>query len=264
MRRTALLTGTLLTLALVPALHAQTWEVRVQGGPSRYGGYPQGSYSRYGGYPGYRNGYGSGYPEIGHMDRVSVLAHEIDVTATALHRGFEYNNRRPDWAENRAMLALHDLNREARHFHAEVESYAQSPWHTVNDFRRLERSFFVTERTLEAIGPRPYVDRGMERMYVSMNEIARLYGMRSGYGHWRSHGARDWSRYDQRGYGDRRHDGSGYPGAYTGARGGDYGSGAYDDPAAYDDRGTYDDQGAYGDQVPDDDGTSYDAPPPQR
>jgi hypothetical protein len=207
MRRTTLITATLLTLSLAPALRAQSWGLQVQLGST----------------DGYGYGYGSGnfYPDVVHIDRVSELAHQLDETATYIHRQFERNNRRPDWAESRAMLQLHALNEQAAHFHDEVESYRQDPRHTAGDFARLEQAFRAADRSLQRIAPRPYVDHGMERIYVLMNELSRYYGRRSGYGH--------WGAYD-RGHGHYGHDDgydhNGYdPGDYD--QDGDYGDPPY-------------------------------------
>jgi hypothetical protein len=176
MRRTAALTLTLLAVVLAPALAAQTHK-RDERFADRRGDHAGG------GYP---------YPGVAHMDRVSRLAREIHETAAHIRHQYERNNRRPDWAERRAMLGLRDLDAQAARFHARVDGYRRSPRHTVADFQRLERAFHGAARTLGAIAPRPYVDRGMDRIYGLMNEIARHYGRGRRDGHWRS--GPDWDR----------------------------------------------------------------------
>lgn len=220
MRSVAPVTLTLLTLALAPALHAQ-W----RGGHDRYEDRR---------WDGDHRGYS--YPGPAQVDRVARLAHEIHETSAYIHRKFERNNRRPDWAERRAMQALHELDEQAGHLHAEVETYRPNPRHTVNDFRRLEQAFYGALRPLEAIAARPYVDQGMERIYVLMNELARYYGRRSGYGGWRSHYSRDPWRYDQGGYDRDGHRRGGHAGDPDRDGGGRYG-----DPGAYDYEDTDDD-----------------------
>jgi hypothetical protein len=193
MRRIAPVTFTCLGLALAATLSAQGWRDQERYGDGRRDGY-RGEPS---------------YPQLAHMDRVSRLAHEIHQTSAYIHQKFERNNRRPDWAERRAMLGLHELNVQAARFHDEVESYRGNPRHTIDDFRRLEQSFFLAARSLERIDRRPYVDQGMDRIFVSMNDIARYYGRARGYGRWGAFDGDSW-RYDDRDrYAEPRRDGGG-------------------------------------------------------
>ncbi|MEO6195210.1 MAG: hypothetical protein ABIS20_19500 [Thermoanaerobaculia bacterium] len=189
MRHTTLITASILALSLAPAAQAQSWGVHVQLGST----------------DGYRDGYRYSYPDIGHVDRVSRLAHEIDRTATFIHDQAERNNRRPDRAEARALADLHELNEQAAHFHDVLESYRQNPSHTVNDFADLERAFSTAARSLRRIEPRSYINRGMEQIYVLMNELSRYYGRSSGYGSW-GHGQYDGGRYDHGRYGHDQYD----------------------------------------------------------
>ena len=84
MRRTTLITAALLALLLAPALQAQ------------YGGYR--SPDRY-----------NRYPDYGHMDRVSYLAHQLDETARNIYRQAARNNRRPDQYEAQMLDDLRQL-----------------------------------------------------------------------------------------------------------------------------------------------------------
>jgi hypothetical protein len=188
---TTLFATTLLTLSLAPALQAQGQ------------GYPDQPQDRY--QPRDQNQYQGPdrdraiYPDAGHLDRVSALAHEIDQTASWTYREFTRNNRRPNRDEYRAMGTLRDLNVAAARFHDEVEGYRRDPRHTADDFARLERSFYTAGHALRRIQPRPYVDRGMQKIYDQMSELSAFYGRHAGaYGHWgdRDHGD-DHDRYDR-------------------------------------------------------------------
>ena len=160
----------LLVLSLAPALQAQGR------------GYP--SQDRY------------RYPSSGQWDRVAALARELEGTATSIHRQFERNNRRPDRAEARVAADLHELNEQASRLYRQIEGRGyRDGYGSRNDdyrnrqdrryrddgFARLEEAFFSLSDSLRYIQRRPYVDRGMDRIYDLMNELGRYYG-RSGYG----------------------------------------------------------------------------------
>ena len=180
-RMTKLMTTALLALSIAPALQAQ--------------GYRQDA-RRY------------SYPETRHVSRLAAIAHEIEQSSTYIRREFERNNRRPDRGEARAIDTLNQLNAEADRFHDEVERYRRSPRRSADEFASLERAFNITERSLRRIDRRPYVDRGMVRIYTLMNELSSYYGRRSGYygswdrdRNWGDDRDRDHDRYD------RDHDG---------------------------------------------------------
>ena len=179
-RTTKLMTTALLALTIAPALQAQGYRQD----PRRYS-----------------------YPETRHVSRLAAIAHDIEQNATYIRREFERNNRRPDNAEARAIDNLNRLNAEADRFHDEVERYRRSPRRSADEFAALERAFNATERSLRRIDRRPYVDRGMVRIYTLMNELSSYYGRRAGYyGTWdrdRRDDDRDHDRYDR----DRDHDG---------------------------------------------------------
>jgi hypothetical protein len=115
-----------------------------------------------------------------HADRVSALAHEIDETATNIRVQAERNNRRPDHAEARALGELNQLNQAASRFHEQVEHNSASYSRTRNDFAELISAYGQAVEALRSIRPRPYVDRGMNRIAADMNTISRFYGR--GYG----------------------------------------------------------------------------------
>jgi hypothetical protein len=188
MKRTSLITAALLALLLVPALKAQD---------PRYN--PPGRYDQ----PGpYDNQPGPGvYPDFGHMDRVAYLAHQLDDTTRSIYRQASRNNRRPDPYEAQMLQDLNQLYGQAAHFHDEVENNRRNPRHTANDFARLEQSFNQLGVTMQSVRPRPYIDRGMQRIYGLMTELSRYYGGR-GYDRWGHYGHDRGDRYDDRDHRD--------------------------------------------------------------
>jgi len=189
MRRTTVITATLLALSLAPALQAQRWGDR-HDDHSR-------NQDRYRDQDRYR------YPNSGQMERVAALAHEIDDAATYIHREAERNNRRPDRNEARMLADLHRLNEQADRFHRRVESDRQNPRNTADEFAALEDAFNRLTDTLRYNDRRSYINRGMGRIYGAMNELARFYG-RGSYGRW-GDGRSGQDRYDGR-YGRDRDD----------------------------------------------------------
>jgi hypothetical protein len=174
-----------LALSLAPVLHAQ----------------------------GYRDDRRTIFPDAGHLDRTSAIAHEIDETAANIRREFERNNRRPDRAEARTIDQLRQLSFRASRFHEATESYRREPRRTARSFAALEDAFNDAARSLRRIEPRPYVDRGMGRIYQLMDELGGYYGRRSGYyGAWghdrndRNDRDRDHGRYDRDRGGDHDQD----------------------------------------------------------
>jgi hypothetical protein len=134
MKRTSLMTAALFALLLVPALQAQ------------YGG--NGHVDPYGNRHPSRDG--NFYPDSAHMDRVSVLAHDIDNTARYIYKMARRNNRRPDQYEAQMLRDLYTLYGQAAHFHAEAESFGQDPEHTADDFSALEEAFYQLGNTTAA------------------------------------------------------------------------------------------------------------------
>lgn len=127
--------------------------------------------------------------------RVDVIAREIAETAAAMHREYERNNRRPDRDEARVAAALHELHEEAYQFARSSSNYRRDSRRN-HGYDDLLRSFDRTARTLEHIRPRPYVDRGMDRIWNLMSQLDRHYGGRSDrYG--RGWSYRDRDRYDR-------------------------------------------------------------------
>jgi len=184
MKRTSLMTAALLALLIAPSLRAQDHYHPQDQNLDRQDD---------------RRGPGS-YPDSGHIDRVSYLAHQLDDTARGIYRQASKNNRRPDPNEAQMLQDLNQLYGQAAHFHDEVEGNRQNPRHTANDFARLEQSFNQLGVTMQSVRPRPYIDRGMQRIYGLMTELSRYYGGR-GYDHWGHYGH---DRGDRNDNGDHR------------------------------------------------------------
>jgi hypothetical protein len=155
-------------------------------------------------------GPGDNFPEFRRMDRVAYLAHQLDDTARGIYRQAARNNRRPDQYEAQMLNDLNQLYGQAAHFHDEVESNRRNPRHTANDFARLEQSFNQLGVTMQSVRPRPYIDRGMERIYNVMTELSRYYGGQ-GYSRWGHYGHDRGDRGDDHGdHHDRDNRGNGY------------------------------------------------------
>jgi hypothetical protein len=136
--------------------------------------------------------------------RVSAIAREIEQTAAAMHREYERNNRRPDRDEARVAATLHELHEEAYQFARGSGGYGggygRDSRHG-NGYDSLLRAFDEVAYSLDRINRRPYVDRGMDRIWSLMSELDRYSG-RSGRGYnrydrggWRDRGYRDRDRY---------------------------------------------------------------------
>ena len=171
------------------------------------------------------------YPDRGRSTgRVSELAYEIEETATSIYREAARNNRRPDRDEARVLSDLRELEARAREFRQEVRD---GRWYDrrydrrddrydrrdnrrdaredARDYDRLADAFYATADSLRYIDRRPYIDRGMERIYVLLREVSQYYGGNDRWGWsdrqgWRDRdGYRD--RYDRgRGRGRDRYD----------------------------------------------------------
>lgn len=139
--------------------------------------------------------------------RIAVLAHEIEQTAYWMRREAERNNRRPDRRETRMLSALRELNREADQFHSQVEGRGydggrRNDGRSGRGFEELVRAYRETGYVLSRNDPRPYLDRGMDRIGDLLSEISGQYGRRSDYRwdrndrRYRDRDGRDWDRWD--------------------------------------------------------------------
>jgi hypothetical protein len=135
------------------------------------------------------------FPRPDQMERIAVLAHEIDEIAGEMRQRTERSNRRPDRYVAHVLGDLHDLAAAAGHFRREVESYRQDPRHTRDDYRELTTAYDAVRASLSSIDPRSYIDRGMQRIAVNLAQLDDYYGYGDRYG--RGYRGRS-DRYDQR------------------------------------------------------------------
>lgn len=133
--------------------------------------------------------------------RVESLAQELERTAESIHREAARNNRRPDRWEARMLSSLHELSQDAEQFHRQVDG--RDSRYSERGFEELVRTYWQTGDVLDRVAPRPYVDRGMERIGSLLHELSGFYGRgrddRYGYNR------RGYDRDDRRGY-DRDRD----------------------------------------------------------
>jgi hypothetical protein len=169
------------------------------------------------------------YPDRGRTNsRVSELAYEIEATATSIYREAARNNRRPDRDEARVLSNLRELENRAQEFRQEVRDGRwdnrryddrydgrydrrddrrydrRDSREDTRDYDRLADAFYATAESLRYIDRRPYIDRGMDRIYTLLGEVSRSYGG-SRDDRWGSGRGRGWRDYDGR-YGRDRHD----------------------------------------------------------
>ena len=123
----------------------------------------------------YEDRYDDRYQGRSQSNRVSSVAYEIERTAASIQREYDRNNRRPDRNEARVSSALRELYREADQFHRGVQGYRDSR-RDDRGYDGLRRAFDEAASSLERIRSRPYVDRGMERIWSLMSELDRYYG----------------------------------------------------------------------------------------
>lgn len=147
MRRTTAIAATLLTLSLAPALEAQ-YRDQYRDQDRRYDS---------------RN------------DRRTAIAHEIEDVAYSIRREYERNNRRPDREEARVLYGLRDLHARAARFEDQAD-YRSNRRNAGDEFAALEEAYFDLSESLRYISPRPYVDRGMDRIADLMSDLSRYYG----------------------------------------------------------------------------------------
>lgn len=120
----------------------------------------------------------------GDSRRMDAVAREIEQTAAAMHREFERNNRRPNRDEARVAATLHELHEEAYQFaHGSGRysgrysgSYNNRGSRHGNGYDGLLRAFDEVAYSLDRVARRPYVDRGMDRIWSLMSELDRYYG----------------------------------------------------------------------------------------
>jgi hypothetical protein len=126
-----------------------------------------------------------------------TVAHEIDETASQMRREAERNNRRPDRRETRMLRALQQLDRTASRYHHQLENNRRGPRNTQSNFVALVRAFDDASEALRWVEPRPYLDRGMERIADLLTDMS------PGYGRSYKWGRHDHDRWDRNGRHDR-------------------------------------------------------------
>lgn len=147
----------------------------------------------------YQDRYDDRYRGDSRYGRVDDIAREIERTAAAMRREYDGNNRRPDRDEARVSAALRELHEEAY----QLSRYSGNQR---REYNGLARAFDRAADSLQRIRPRPYVDRGMERIWHLMSQLDRNYGR--GYDRnrrWDDRYGRN-GRYDRRYGHDRRDD----------------------------------------------------------
>lgn len=97
--------------------------------------------------------------------------------------------------ERRALKALHRLDRQARHFHEQVERYYQDPYHTEEDYRRLMRAYHEARRAMRGLHAFEHIYDDFYHVEELIHELAYYYEERD---HYRGHD-------DEHGYDERRH-----------------------------------------------------------
>jgi hypothetical protein len=141
-----------------------------------YGQPPDAGYQQ--GYPqGNQAPYDNGYAGPRSYRQLLIAAQEMDDAANYAYRQFERNNRRPNPDEAQVSARLEELAQNARHFHREVASYRGDPRHKQDDFQRLVQAYERAADATRYISARPYVDRGMERIGLRIDQTASIYGM---------------------------------------------------------------------------------------
>ena len=93
------------------------------------------------------------------------------------------------------LSALRELSQEANDFR-QVAYRAEGSRRTSREFDDLVDAYRETGRALDRVAPRPYVDRGMQRIGYLLSEISGSYGRQGRYGY-------DRDRRDHRGRYDR-------------------------------------------------------------
>lgn len=149
------------------------------------------------------------HPTPSQMERVQILAHELEDAARHVHRDAERSAHHYTRAENHALRKLHKLEARARHFHREVERYYQDPYHTERDFERLLDAFHEARYAMHHLHAFRHTRRDFHRVERLMHRLTDYYG---GYdsGHRYDRHRYDGHRYDRHRY-DRRDT---YPGAH--------------------------------------------------
>lgn len=106
---------------------------------------------------------------------VKRLAHEVDEKASHVHAEAERGAHHGSYWERRALADLHELDEAAEHFHRQVERLRQDPAHTRSDFRRLERAYEQSSRTIRYAHIDEHVRRDFAKLAEAMEALADAY-----------------------------------------------------------------------------------------
>lgn len=123
-------------------------------------------------------------PDFNSPNRIKYLAHDLEEAVHHIHRAAEANAHHYGRREDRALKALHDLDREARHFHQRVERYYRNPHHTDQDYRKLLRTYHNARRAMRGLHAFDHVYDDFRHVEVLMGDLAYYYG---GYDRYRAH-----------------------------------------------------------------------------
>jgi hypothetical protein len=144
-----------------------------------------------------RYAYPNSYRGSSSVDR---LAEEVEDIASGVYRDYARNNRRPDYAERRALESLRDLNVRADRFSNVVDNRRDSRSGS-REYQTLVDTFFAAQDSLDRISRRPYVDQGMYQIGQRLRQMDRYF---DGYGD--RDGSRGRGRNDRDGRYDRDND----------------------------------------------------------
>lgn len=121
-------------------------------------------------------------------ERVKQIAHEVEEAARHVHREAERQAHHGDSNERRALADLHGLEQAADHFHSQVERYRQDPYHTEQDYYRLNSAYDQARATIHYAHAYEHVLQDFRRVGNLIQELRRYYrgdhGNWGGGGHW--------------------------------------------------------------------------------
>ncbi len=115
------------------------------------------------------------HPERAELERVRILAHQLEDAARHVHRAAEDRRHHLTYREEAGLRRLHDLEDQSRHFHRQIERYRRDPWHTEDDFEALWVAFLRAQEAMHSIHPDRHIDRDFRRVEVLMDELLFFY-----------------------------------------------------------------------------------------
>ena len=115
-------------------------------------------------------------PDIRQPDRIKYLAYELKEAAHHVRETAEEYAH--NYGESHALKALHRLDRQARHFHRQVERYYQDPYHTEKDYRKFGRAYRRVRRSMQHLHTYEHVYDDFNRVEELLNEMTHYYSGR--------------------------------------------------------------------------------------